>query len=188
MREMVRIAKGDNTSGSGRSCEMKLKILKSFEPLIKKCIKIYIHDFHYYEDAMQEGYLTILKCIEMYDIDSRCEFPGYVKMAMINNIRDFSKKIKNHASLDEEIFEGGVTLLETIKSDVDIERDEIRSEEIIAMYRGIGKLTKKQREIIIEVFFKKLSMREVCKNRRCHYMTVVRLKDRALERLRDIME
>jgi RNA polymerase sporulation-specific sigma factor len=180
MRAMVIAAREDE--------KIKLELLKRFEPLIKKCIKFYIKDFNYYGDAMQEGYCTILKCIKSYDIASKCEFPAYVKSAMIHNMRDFSKKIINCLSLDEPGNETGGTLMETLRSDENIERDKIQSEEIEAMLEALHELTNKQREIIEMIYFNNISMKDLCRNRRCHYMTIVKLKERALEKLREELE
>lgn len=164
--------------------DIRLELVMRFEPLIKKCVKFYIRDFFHYEDAMQEGYLTILKCIQRYDAASKSEFPAYVKTAMIHNMRDYGKKIVNCLSLDEPITETGGTLMETLKSEVNIEGDEIKSEEIAAMLKAFEGLTIKQREIIEIVYFNNVSMRDLCRNRRCHYMTIVKLKERALDKLR----
>jgi RNA polymerase sporulation-specific sigma factor len=168
--------------------DIRLELMRNFEPLIKKCIKFYIKDFYYYPDAMQEGYLTILKCIKSYDITSKSEFPAYVKTAMIHNIRDFSKKIINCISLDDSVNESGGTLLETLKSEENIEADNILSEENAAMLRALDKLTAKQREIIEMIYFNNFSMRDICRNRRCHYMAIVKLKERALHKLREEMK
>lgn len=180
MRDMVAIAKTD--------IDGKLTILKNFEPLIKKCFKMYVKDFNYFDDVMQEGYITILKCIDLYDLNSKTEFPGYVKMAVINNIRHFSRELKNEISLDDEINEVGGTLLDILESDVNIEGDKIHYDEIMSMHRCLKKLTQKQREIIEGYYFKGLSLQDICANRRCHYNAIVRLKKRALETLRKEMQ
>lgn len=180
MKELITLARTDD--------EIKLKILRSFEPLIKKCFKIYIKDLNYYDDTIQEGYMTILKCISNFNINLNCEFPGYVKIAVIRNIRDFSKKIKSEISLDEEMCEEGSTILDILKSDTDIENDEILRSEIKQMYKALNNLTEKQRRIIEEYYFKDLTLKQICKDRKCHYMSIARLKDRALKKLRMDME
>lgn len=168
--------------------EKRLMLVRAFEPIIKKCIKIYVKNPEYFNDAMQEGYLTILSCIKNYDINSRFPFPAYVKRAVIYSIRDFSKKIKEDRSLDEESTEEGVSLYDFLKSQDDTEEECIKRGDIKRLAIALKALTEKQLEIIDEFYFKNKSMREICKNRRCHYMAVVGIKDRAIKRLREEMD
>lgn len=176
MKELVIKAKTDR--------EAALIILESFAPLIKKSMKMYVRDFDYYDDALQDGYLTILKCIEKYDINSECPFPAYAKIAVIHNMRSFAKKIKAEASLDEPLCEEGGTLLDTLKSEVNIETNEIQSETLRALHNALGQLSDKQREIIFSYYFKNIPLKDIAKNKRCHYMAVVKLKERGINALR----
>lgn len=175
MKEIVLIAK--------TNCEARLMLLKSFEPLIKKCFKSYVQDYNFFEDVMQEGYITILRCIYLYDLNSNSEFPAYVKTAVINNIRHFSRKVKSDLSLDE-VNDNGCALKDLLKSDINIEEYEIQEGEITALHSALKKLTPKQLEIIDAYYFKDLSLQSICLNRRCHYMTIARLKERAIKALR----
>lgn len=176
MKELVIKAKTDKSAA--------LVILKSFEPLIKKCMKMYVRNFDYYDDALQDGYLTILKCVEKYDLSSEYPFPAYARIAVIHNMRSFAKKIKDEVSLDEPLCEEGGTILDTIKSDVNIESTEIQSEILRTLQYALGKLSKKQREIIYAYYFKNIPLKDIAKNKRCHYMAVVKLKERGINALR----
>ncbi|EYE87638.1 hypothetical protein Q428_12250 [Fervidicella metallireducens AeB] len=168
--------------------EIKLKILKDFEPLIKKSLKMYLKDMSHFNDGMQEGYLTVLKCIYTYETSSNCPFPAYVKRAVIYSIRDFAKKLKCEVSLDEAINEDGGTLLDILPGDVDIEGDNIHKEDLVRLKEAINMLSEKQREVIEDYFFKNKSMVDICKGKRCHYMAVSGLKERAVKKLREYME
>lgn len=165
------------------SSDAKLEILKSFEPLIKKCFKLYVNDYNLYDEVMQEGYIAILKCINKFDINSGYAFPGYVKAAVIHAIRRISRNTNHYASLDEEIDDDGGRFLDFLSSCTDIETEEIEKQAMEALYAALDKLTYKQREIINLIYFKNRSMKDICRDRRCHYMAVVRLKNRALETL-----
>lgn len=168
--------------------DKRVMLTKAFEPLIKKCIKIYVKNAEYFEDAMQEGYYTVLQCIKNYDVDSRYPFPAYVKRAVIYSIRDFSKRIKENISLDEESREdGGGSLYEFLKSDADVEKEYILKDDVERLRAALKVLSQKQMEIIDDFFFKNVSMRDICKNKRCHYMAVVGLKDRAIKKLKEEM-
>lgn len=164
--------------------DKRLMLIKAFEPLIKKCIRIYIKNPQYFEDGMQEGYATVLYCIKNYNIDSKYPFPAYVKRAVIYSIRDFSKKIKENLSLDEKRGEEGMSLYDALESDSKVEDECILKDEIKRVMEAIKTLTLKQQEIIYDFYFKNKTMREIAKNRRCHYMTVVGLKERALNQLK----
>ena len=177
IKELVIKAKRDDCA--------KLQVVRSFEPLVKKCIGIYLKDRSYFDDAMQEGKMVILYCIENYDVNSNFPFEAYVKRAVIYGIRNFSKRIKDYISLDEEITEEGGTLHDVIESDVDIEESEIKKETLERLKDAIRRLSDKQRDIIEKYYFKNMSMIEICSRRRCHYMAVVNLKDRAIKRLRE---
>ncbi len=163
------------------------RIIKDFEPLIKKCIKMYIRNPGDFEDAMQEGRSTIFGCILKYDITSLVLFEGYVKMAVIYSIRDFSSKHRENLSLDEEIGEDGGCLYDIIDSGMDIEGDEIKKEDISFLKAALERLSEKERRVIDEFYFEGKTMKEMSMGRRCHYMTVVKHKERVLEKLRRAM-
>lgn len=163
------------------------KIISDFEPLIKKCIKMYIKDPEAFEDAMQEGRLAILGCIKKYDISSQVYFEGYVKMAVIYCIRDFGLRYRENISLDEGINEDGGSLYDILDSGVDIEENEINKERISSLNAALNELSEKERKIINEFYFEGKTMREISKVKRCHYMTVVKHKEKALQKLRQVI-
>jgi RNA polymerase sporulation-specific sigma factor len=160
-----------------------IKIIRDFEPLIKKCIRMYLKDPNSFVDAMQEGRIAILTCIRNYDITSAAHFEGYVKMGVIYCIRNFASKYRETMSLDGET-EDGRSFHDILDSGMDIEEDAIRKEKSDSLRVALDKLTEGERKVIDEFYFEGKSMREMCRGRRCHYMTVVKHKEKALERLR----
>lgn len=180
LREMVIRAREND--------DMMVQILKDFEPLMKKCIKIYVKDFSYFDDAIQEARLTVLQCIKRYDINSPISFAGYVKRAVVYSVRDFAERIRLNISLDEEINEDGGTLHDILEGDMDIERDEVHKEELMELKKAFERLPENYRNILQKFYYEKMSLREICNNRRCHYMTVVKLKERAIKCLREELE
>lgn len=169
MRDLVLLARKDD--------DKKVLILKRFEPLLKRACSLYVKNKSYFEDAMQEGRIVILKCIENYDLSSKCPFEAYVKRAVVNKMREFSVKANlEYVSLDQEITEDGENMYEIIPSDFDLEGESIKEENIKRLYEALYKLTKKQREVIIDFYFKNKSMVEIAQNKRCHYMAIARLK------------
>ena len=167
---------------------MDYEKIKAFEPLIKKCIRIYLRNNEYYEDALQEGYCTIAKCIKTYDKSHGTLFSGYVKSAIIYSIRDFSMKLdRKDMSIDEESDDGGC-IMDFLEGNEDVERDCIKRENIKRLRSAIESLTPKQRQVIKEYYYENKTLKEISGNRRCHYMTVVNLKERAIEKLKEKIE
>lgn len=179
MKEIILKARCDET--------VRLDLIKSFEPLIKKCIKYYVKNPTYYNDAYQEGCMIILYCIKHYDINSNYPFEAYLKKSMLYAMKHFSRKIKECASLDESINEDGGCLYDIIDCGENVEEDNIKRDEIRKLRAELAKLTDGQRHVIECVYFKNMKLKELAKNRRCHYMTVVALKKRALQKLKEEM-
>jgi RNA polymerase sporulation-specific sigma factor len=101
-RERIIKAREDNGEAA--------KIIKEFEPLIKKGVWMYIRDFNSIEDGLQEGRIAILNCIRKYDMTSPVPFEGYVKKMVLYTIRNFASKRRENLSLDEEVTEDGGSL------------------------------------------------------------------------------
>ncbi|MCX7694371.1 MAG: sigma-70 family RNA polymerase sigma factor [Caloramator sp.] len=160
-------------------------VVKKYEPLIKRAIKMYIHDKNYYEDAYQEAALAIIRVLRGYD-ENKGDFNAYIKCAVIYSVKAFSRKIRENISLDEELEDGG-SLYDLIQDDKCLEEDFLKEEDIKRLYRALECLSKKQREIIEEYYFNGKSMIEISKAKRCHYNSIVRLKDRALIKLKNEM-
>ena len=179
MKEIILKARSDES--------VRLELIKSFEPLIKKCIKYYVKNPTYYNDAYQEGCATILYCIKHFDINSNYPFEAYLKKSMLYSIKYFSNKIRECASLDETINEDGGCLYDIIDCGENVEEDNIKKEEIRKLRAALSKLTEGQRYVIECVYFKNIKLKALAKNRRCHYMTVVALKKRALQKLKEEM-
>lgn len=181
MKEMVIKARSDEN--------VKAELVVKFEPLMKKCIKIYVGDFSYREDAIQEAKITVLKCIKQYNTDSNVPFEGYVKRAVIYSVRDFARRIKSCVSLNSEMTEDGDGLIDILASDEDIENDNIHRDELKVLRQAFGELPENYQNILKKFYLEGMSMRDISTNRRCHYMSVVKLKERALKCLKEkVME
>jgi len=164
-----------------------LEVIKAFEPLIKKCIKIYVHDFSYYDDALQQGRLILISCIKTYDPSSPYPFPAYFKKSLCYGMRDFSLKIKENMSLDKPI-EEDCTLYDILPSDEDTEDSIAKKDSSEVLLKCIANLPDGQRRVIEDFFYKNKSMVEISQNKRCHYMSIVKMKKRALASLRDMLD
>jgi RNA polymerase sporulation-specific sigma factor len=179
MKELILKAKEDS------SCS--LEIIQAFEPLIKKCVKIYVHDFAYYEDALQQGRLIFLSCLKSYDVSSPYPFPAYVKKSLCYGMRDFSLKIKESISLDEPM-EEDFTLYDLLPSKDNTEESFGKRDTSQAILHCLSQLPEGQRRIIEDCYYKNKTMVEISQNKRCHYMSVVKQKQRALAALKRMLE
>jgi RNA polymerase sigma factor (sigma-70 family) len=183
LRELVLKAREDS--------DAMAEVIKRFENLIKKCIKMYIKNLSDYEDAMQTGRIAVMNCVRNYDVNSPVHFAGYAKMGVIYSVRNFFKGIKWEVSLDEELVEeDGVagSLHDLLDSGIDLEGDKIRRDDIARLREALGRLWESERNIIEDFYFKDVKMVEMSRGMRCSYPTVVRRKTIALEKLRTIMK
>lgn len=167
--------------------ETMLELIKRFEPLMKKNIRRYVKDFALHEDALQEARYIFIKCVYKYDVSLNIQFEGYIKNAMNYSLRDYAAHINNHQSIDEEITEDGGTLHDLLRSDEDIEGDKIFRELRSELTAALNSLPESQRNVIIAFYIKKTRITEICQNRRCHYMNIVKLKERGLKNLKDYL-
>lgn len=167
-----------------RDEEALYKLVKQFEPLIKKCVRRYIHDENLKADAIHEGYITIMKCIRLYDVDSPCSFPGYVKTAVINNMRNYARTLRETLSLDEEYTEDGGTLMEILTDYSTIE--DVLPDLMIthALAQAIQSLNKNELELLYSIYYKNIKIIALSNGTRSHYAKIQRTKNHALEKLR----
>lgn len=157
-------------------------VIKKYEPLIKKTIRIYIKDKNFYDDAYQEACVAIIQVLSRFKKE-KGDFNAYIKCAVIYAIRGFSYKLKENISLDEELEDGG-SLYDLVADEIDIEGEYIENEDFKMLQKALDKLSEKQREVIEDYYFKGKSLAEIAKEKRCHYNSIVRLKERAIEKMR----
>ena len=61
----------------------------------------------------------------------------------------------------------------------------IREEILDSLRKGMESLTQKQKEVIIGHYFEGKKFKDIAIDRQVHYKTVLRLKDRAIKKLRE---
>ena len=77
----------------------KQKLIEEFTPLIKKISKTTFISNYTREDIEQECYLTLLKCIDRYDLKMH-RFIGYATMAIKNNVNYLIRSYINRKSVN----------------------------------------------------------------------------------------
>lgn len=165
----------------------KEELLKKLHPLIISSIRRYYNRLSHYDDLIQDGYETVLRCIQDYDINKNVHFLGYVKTMLrycyLNKHRE-----KQLLSLNEPIKDGEDLELGDLISD---ERDEIEDilerETKVELYKALNSLTEKQRQILIYFYIHNLSIDQIAKRMGISYRTVVNIKTSALKKLRSLM-
>lgn len=164
------------------SVEAKDTIIELLEPLIKSSISRYYFRAYLYDDLMQDGKLEILRCFEKFDPSQGVHFLGYVKTMLryyyLNRNRDVEC-----FSLDETNDEG-LSQLELLQSEENIEEDYIESEINDELKLAMNKLTDIEKSVILDFYFNNLSLYEIADKRGIKYRTAVNNKTRAINKLK----
>ncbi|SHF62417.1 RNA polymerase sporulation-specific sigma factor [Caldanaerobius fijiensis DSM 17918] len=159
--------------GDGKAIEMLVEKLK---PMI--VATAYRFNRYDVDDMVQEGYIVLLQCIKDYDCD-RGAFLAYFKTKLKYHILNLLRKVKDTLPIMEELVadEGGgpeINFLEKM--------------EHLELEKALRCLGEKQRDIVIRYYIKEQSLSEIARSQGKHYMSAVRLKERALKKLRELMD
>nr|PZN11255.1 MAG: sigma-70 family RNA polymerase sigma factor [Caldicoprobacter oshimai] len=144
------------------------------------------------KDLYQEACLIILQCIRDFDPSKGVPFLVYVKKRVYFGLINAGRQRVPAISLDKE-FEGHdgdtCTLGDLLMSpQPGVEETVMQTGEVRRLYRAIGQLSPKQRQVILLHFFYGLKYRDIARARNSHYKSVLRLKDRALKSLKRHLE
>lgn len=131
-------------------------------------------------------------------------FTTYAYKCITNEVlRDIRQKNQNKRkannntiSLNTTIFddgsETGLTLESVIPSNIDIEEELIKKEQIDNLYIAISKLSKREADIISSLYglngFKKLNQYELSKKYNIAQSTISRIKIKGIEKLRKLLK
>ncbi|MFY9283507.1 MAG: sigma-70 family RNA polymerase sigma factor [Miniphocaeibacter sp.] len=163
-------------------------VVESYKPLLISGIKKYYNKANLFEDLLQEGVLEICQAILDFDESKNIPFSGYLKSRIYyfylgkNNVRD------DFVSLDEEV-EGGenISLLDLITDKTNIEEDYNIRERNKILYSGLMELTENQRNIIVDFYFNKMSLKEIASKYGKSYRTIVNTKTNGLRSLKKFL-
>ncbi|MBM7582614.1 RNA polymerase sporulation-specific sigma factor [Caldicoprobacter guelmensis] len=147
---------------------------------------------HEWEDLYQEACLVVLECLRDFDPSRGVPFLVYVKKRMYFSLMNAARQRVSAISLDKEIegHDGDTCTLSDLIVDPqgNVEEAVEKSGEIRRLYSAIGKLSPKQKGIILMHFFYGLKYKDIARLRNSHYKSVLRLKDRALKSLREHLD
>jgi RNA polymerase sporulation-specific sigma factor len=167
----------------------KERILDQFNPLLLKNIVKYFGKSQDFNDWLQEGRLVILQSIYNYNENLGVPFAAYVQKQVFYYYINERKKIREEAILDQPLFDGRSSLLELLQKDEPcLEKTFLLNQEVMSLYNAIDMLSIKQKEVLIEYYFNKKSLKSLAKDKNLCYQSLIKLKARALKKLRKEME
>lgn len=162
----------------------KERLLLKLKPLIISSIRRYYNRIEQYDDLIQDGYEVILKSLEDYDPLKGTKFLGYVKIQLKYKYLDKHKE-KHYLSLNEPIGEGEEEIIDLLEGgEIEPIENIIKVEENNLLLKGLNKLTKRQREVVIYYYIENKSMKEISKILNISYRTVVNTKTNSLKKLK----
>lgn len=130
------------------------KVVENFKPfVIKTAVGIYIIGYDM-EDLIQEGCISIINAVRLYNKNKCSNFVAYVTNAVKNNfyyaIRKAAKR-NCDCSLDAEVSEG-VEFIECFTDDFDVEADYVHKEDLKRLEMALEKLSKDECELLLSIY------------------------------------
>lgn len=161
------------------------EIIKRLNPLIISLANKFPYDD--FDDMIQDGRVRVMECINEFDRDKGKEFLGYVNMQLRffyrnrAKLRNYALSLNEKASDDDEEAE----IIDFIKDERLLpEEILIKNMELKELKKAYEKLTDKQKKIIALHYFGGMSMAYIARDMGMHYQSVVKLKNRALKKLK----
>lgn len=162
----------------GDSDAMEL-ILEKFKYFIMKHGKKYIIPSHDFEDLIQHGFLSTIRAVQLYKLESN-NFTTYCNNSIINNFKALLKghikhyrEVQNEAILDIQVY------------DFTLEDEVIAHEETKKLLKTVKeKLSVDEKNIISGVYFQDKTLKEVAATFNINYRRAVEVKRQALNKLR----
>jgi len=177
MEELIEKAKKKDEIATG-------EIIERFKYLILKEASKYHIPGYEFEDLVQHGYLSVIKAISMYKLGSN-SFNGYC----INAIKlNFKALLKGQIKHFREVPSNEMLDFETAGNyEFTLEDEVIAHAEVKKLYAALDKLEPLEREIIERYYILDHSLGEIaCESDKSYYQ-FVRLKRKALEKLKTFM-
>lgn len=165
----------------------KQTILEKYKPLILAQMKKYYFDANELDDLISEGYEVILKGIDEFDSGRNVYFSGYLKTILRYHYLDRLKAKKYTSSLDKNIDGCDISLLDLLRSDVDLENEYIVKEFNEQLIEQIEKLSKRQKEVIILFYLEEMTIGAISKQLGVTYRTIINTKVAAIEKLKKLI-
>ncbi len=147
------------------------------------------------EDYIDLCYIGYTKAVNNYD-ESKATLSSYIYKCVENEIliqlrkERATKRTRQEYSMDYIYDDKGHSLNDIVANDVDMERDIIKEETNNELYNAISKL-KRNEQIVIYNFYglgnKKYTQKEISCILNIGQVQISRIKNRALEKLKEIL-
>ena len=177
MEKLIERAKNKDEIATGEIIE-KFKYL-----ILKEASKYYVPGYEL-EDLVQHGYLSVIKAISMYRLGSN-SFNGYC----INAIKlNFKALLKGQIKHFREVPSNENLDFETAGNYEFTLEDEVIAHEVVKkLYAALDKLEPLEREILERYYILDHSLGEIACDSDKSYYQFIRLKKKALEKLKSLM-
>lgn len=162
----------------------RAELVDKLQPLLVSSIRRYFNDYSQYDDLMQDGNLKIIECLNDFDSSKGVHFLGYIK-SKLKFMYLNKHRIRVHSSLNKEVGEDGMEIVDLLLSDekpaVELITDE---EDIQALNLALCALTKRQGQVIRLYYIEGKNMLEIAELLGINYRTVINTKTAALKKLK----
>ncbi len=181
-KDLVQRAKG----GCNKSME---DLIEKLQPLIYSVVGRY-RDRREAEDLYQDACVLVIEAVRDYEEEKGVPFLGFAKSRVYFGIHNMLRKDVFTLSLDQPYGDGdGKSLLNQLMDESDEMDDSLIREEVSRLLRSsVESLTPKQRDVIKGYYFDGMLLKDMASARGVHYKTVLKIKERAMEKLRKDME
>lgn len=158
-----------------------MDIIERYKFLIIRLASNYYIPSYEFDDLVQQGYLSVIKAVELYNLGSNT-FDGYCINSIRTNFKSLLKgKIKHYREVPNE---------DPISPNVAEEYSFTLEDEVIAydeaqrLYAALKKLTPLEKAVVERFYLIQDSLKEIaCEGERSYY-DYVRIKNKALEKLK----
>lgn len=160
--------------------EAKVELTELLRPMIVAQIRRYCPIYEEYMDLYQDGIVIVLECLGTYN--PKYSFLKYVqshlKYYYLDTYRYLVRLECESVTTPKE-----QDLVDLLQSDMDLEGEVIRREEMETLERALNFLTPRQSLIVRLFYFEHLGIVEIASFLQISYWTVVNTKRRAMKSL-----
>lgn len=159
------------------------QIMEKYMPLIKSMARKF--GVFEYEEAVDESMMILIDTIFDYD-KTKGTFGNYLKNQLRYHFLDKSKK-EIPISL-YQCDENGNPLIDSLMSDIDIEKDLLEDEKNKNLLNAIEKLDKKYQNIVKMKYYLNMTNKEIGEKLNLSPKTIANRNSLAVEKLRQILK
>ncbi|WP_434578657.1 sigma-70 family RNA polymerase sigma factor [Thermoanaerobacterium thermosaccharolyticum] len=160
-----------------------VEILDKFNPLLISLAKKFPYDD--FNDMLQDGREVLILAIKEFDEKKGREFIAYASMQLKFHFLGMYRKRKPSLSLNAKANDDDDEIIDLLESDgLSPEEEFFKGISMKDLKDALNSLTEKQKNIILLYFFRGKSLVEIANEIGIGYQSAVKLKNRAIERLR----